>query len=248
MPPSSDDFCNPYRVFLTHVAENTANGGPEPHGPKSQDAYQAVSSQIVVGGPLMSWRGPRLPVRPGCWGARLIERWLRDQQGSMLVCRKQVVWRDQYGPTPRWDPRYRNGRPDKVSRKLDVRLGGRFRNHHIHHSNDLVLGPAIRTLQPLHLATVAIGDSAHGMRGSAGPAPNARYEVHSTPLSLRPLASHNHQVPQYPQNAALSAAEEEAPSFSLSKGDPATTCAHPSVPGCRCSRLCEASARSSGAI
>ena len=27
MPPSSDDFCNPYRVFLTHVTENTANGG-----------------------------------------------------------------------------------------------------------------------------------------------------------------------------------------------------------------------------
>ena len=165
----------------------------------------------------MSWRSPRLPVRPGCWGARLIERWLRDQQGSMLVCRKQVVWRDQYGPTPRWDPRYRNGRPDKVSTKLDVRLGGRFRNHHIHHSNDLVLGPAIRTLQPLHLATVAIGDSAHGMRGSAGPAPNARHEVHLTLLSLRPLASLHHQTPQYPQNAALSAAEEEAPSFLLSK-------------------------------
>ena len=126
-----------------------------------------------------------------------------------------------------------------MSTKLDVRLGGRFRNHHIHHSNDLVLGPAIRTLQPLHLATVAIGDSAHGMRGSAGPAPNARYEVHSTPLSLRPLASHNHQAPQYPQNAALSAAEEEAPSFLLSKGDPATTCAHPSVPWCCCRRLCE---------
>ena len=116
-----------------------------------------------------------------------------------------------------------------MSTKLDVGLGGRFRNHHIHHSNDLVLGPAIRTLQPLHLATVAIGDSAHGMRGGAGPAPNARYEVHSTPLSLRPLASHNHQPPHYPQNAALSAAEEEKPSFSLSKGDSTTTYAHLSV-------------------
>ena len=116
-----------------------------------------------------------------------------------------------------------------MSTKLDVGLGGRFRNHHIHHSNDLVLGPAIRTLQPLHLATVAIGDSAHGMRGGAGPAPNARYEVHSTPFSLRPLASHDHQTPQYPQNAALGAAEEEAPSFSLSKGDSTTTYAHLSV-------------------
>ena len=111
---------------------------------------------------------------------------------------------------------------------MDIGLGGRFRKYHIHHSNDLILGPAIRTLQPLHLATVAIGDSTHGIRGGAGPAPNARYEVHSTPLSLRPLASHNHQAPQYPQNAALSAAEEEAPSFLLSKGDPATTCVRPS--------------------
>ena len=135
-----------------------------------------------------------------------------------------------------------------MSRKLDVRLGGRFRNHHIHHSNDLVLGPAIRTLQPLHLATVAIGDSAHGMRGSAGPAPHARHEVHLTLLSLRPLASLHHQTPQYPQNAALSAAEEEVPSFSLSKGDEATTCAHPSDHWCRCSRPREASARRSGAI
>ena len=149
---------------------------------------------------------------------------------------------------PRRDPRNRNGRPDRVSTKLDVGLGGRLRNHHIHHSNDLVLGPAIRTLQPLHLATVIIGDSAHGMRGGAGPAPNARYEVHSTPLSLRPLASHNHRSSHYPQNAALSAAEEEKPSFSLSKGDSATACAQPSVHWCRCSRPCEASARSFGAI
>ena len=112
---------------------------------------------------------------------------------------------------------------------MDVGLGGRFRNHHIHHSNDLVLGPAIRTLQPLHLATVAVGDSAHGICGGAGPAPNARHEVHLTPLSLRPLASHLYQTPHYPQNAALSAAEEEAPSFSLSKGDSTTTSAHPSI-------------------
>lgn len=117
-----------------------------------------------------------------------------------------------------------------MSTKLDVGLGGRFRNHHIHQSNDLVLGPAIRTLQPLHLAPVAIGDSAHGIRGGAGPAPNARHEVHLTPISLRPLASHLHQTPHYPQNAALSAAEEEAPSFSLSNGDSTATCAHPSVP------------------
>ena len=116
-----------------------------------------------------------------------------------------------------------------MSTKLDVGLGGRFRNHHIHHSNDLVLGPAIRTLQPLHLATVAVGDSAHGICGGAGPAPNARHEVHLTLLSLRPLASHLYQTPHYPQNAALSAAEEEAPSFSLSKGDSTTTYAHLSV-------------------
>ncbi len=97
------------------------------------------------------------------------------------------------GPTPRCEYLNRSGVSDRVSARSDAALGGRFRSYRVHHSNDSVLGPAVRALQPQHLATVAIGDSPHGIRGGAGPAPNTRYEVHSTPFSLRPLASHNQQ-------------------------------------------------------
>ena len=181
----------------------------------------------------MPWCSPRLPVRPGCRGARVIERLPRTQHKAMLVCRYQVAWRDQWGPTPRCEHSNASGRPDRVSVRWDAGLGGRFRSYRIHHSNDSVLGPAVRALQPLHLATVAVGDSPHGTRGGAGPAPNTRHEVHSTPFSLRPLASHNQQSALKPHTAAHDVAEEEAPGFSLSKGDPAVNCAHPCVHWCR---------------
>ena len=182
----------------------------------------------------MSWRSPQYSCKTGLLEARLIERWLRDQQGSMLVCRKQVVWRDQYGPTPRWDPRYRNGRRTRyreVGCQAEVAFGiitfiTRMTWFWVPQS-----GHCSHCTSRLSLSATARVTSRE--RGSHA----THVTVHLTLLSLRPLASLHHQTPQYPRRPH-SALPRKGTSFLLSKGDPADL-RPPSVPGCRCSRLCK---------